>query len=231
MRIELNVTLACNKLCPNCNRLCHLYRDRKEHVTIHQVHKMIEQIRASGVPINRVKVAGGEPLLNPEFKEIYLALMAAIEEGLVDKVRIDSNGSIPYPRSLPTHPKILRGGSPEGRKIHLPVFVAPFDMELGMSTHCSVPKLCGFSLDHHGWLPCSAAIAIVRAFHLDDLYRYELPTKVWGVGELCHLCVFAMPRKWKNEHAKHLNEQYNLITPAWKFALNDSNGRTTADVY
>src|SRR3990167_2990381 len=194
MRIELNVTLACNRACPNCNRLCHIYKNREEHVTLQQVDKMKAQIRESDKVISRIKVAGGEPLLNPEFKEIYYALSDAIDEGLVEKVKIDSNGSISYPKNLIRHPKILHGGKIPIKKIHLPVFVAPIDMnETAIIGKCKVPSLCGYSLDHHGWLPCSAAIAIVRAFHLDHLYKQKLPQKVWGLNEVCQYCVFGMP--------------------------------------
>src|SRR3990167_7138523 len=119
MRIELNVTLACNRACPNCNRLCHIYKNREEHVTLQQVDKMKAQIRESDKVISRIKVAGGEPLLNPEFKEIYYALSDAIDEGLVEKVKIDSNGSISYPKNLIRHPKILHGGKIPIKKIHL----------------------------------------------------------------------------------------------------------------
>jgi hypothetical protein len=59
-----------------------------------------------------------------------------------------------------------------------------------------MPKVCGYSLDVRGWLPCSAAIAIARLFNLEHLYKPldgPLPTKIWGMDELCQDCIHGVP--------------------------------------
>ena len=97
INMELNVTLQCNLACPNCNRLCHIYRDRTEHMSIDQIKRFIGQARDGG-GINKLKVLGGEPLLHPQFVEIYNLLCEAAKNGVIRYIKIESNKTIPFPK-------------------------------------------------------------------------------------------------------------------------------------
>lgn len=222
--MELNLTMHCNLRCTNCNRLCHMFPERTEHMTLPQVSRCMNQIRASNAkPLRRMKVLGGEPLVHPDFLQVYEALTGACSDGLVDFVKIDTNHTLPIP-VLAGHPKIKWTGKRPGRKLHLPVLHGPIDYGLvsGARPQCQALKVCGYSLDKYGWLPCSPAIMIVRVFGYWDLYKRELPTAVWGLDKLCKHCVFNMPEQWQREHYYPLGStpaEYRGPAAVWREAL------------
>ena len=93
-------------------------------------------------------------------------------------------------------PNISWSGARESKKRHLPYLWSPTDLGLPIKP-CTQPRICGFSLDNLGWLPCSPAIMIVRAFRLKHLYKYAMPEEPWGLDELCKHCVHAAPAEWR----------------------------------
>jgi hypothetical protein len=160
--------------------------------------------------------------LHPQFARIYDLLRQAVDSRLIRKVKIDTNGTLPIPSLMP-HDNIRFGGASQRKKAHLPYLWSPMDLgEPVPKQPCSMPRLCGFSLDNRGWLPCSAAIMIVRAFGLTHLYRQEMPTKPWGITEICRHCVHSMPEEWKQEHCKPLadiTEEEKTPSESWREAL------------
>lgn len=201
MRVELNITLKCNQACLNCNRFCDRIK-QEEHLPVEDVVKFLDQTRHR--KIKRVKVVGGEPLLHPNFMEIFMLLKKAVKRGQIEKVKVDTNQTVPYPKGLweERTPNIKIGGLYVKRKRHYPMW-HPLDIGYvtGASPNCAMIRRCGFSLDKKGWLPCSSAIMIARLFNLEHLYKEDFPTKVWGLNELCQHCIFAMPETWLKEHA------------------------------
>ena len=214
MKIELNITMKCNMGCPQCNRMCNVYREREEHMSLEQINKFIEQI--SHVPgTKRVKVVGGEPLMHPNFAEIHNLLVDAVEKKFISYVKIGTNKTITRPTNLKEHPAVRFGGKLSRKKSHIPYLWSPLD--LGFKTDGDIEKLkrcmqlrrCGFSLDKYGYLPCSMAIMIARLLGYTDLYKYEIPTEVWGLDVLCKHCTLSMDSQWIKAHTKPLK----LITP------------------
>ncbi len=225
MRIELNLTLRCNQRCHNCNRLCHLFPERTDDVSLEQIKTMLEQLKSKGLRCNRMKVVGGEPLLHPQFVDAWSYFCVATETGLIEKIKIDTNGTIPIPDWLRNAYGRIRFSTSKPRsKAHVPYLWSPADLgyDLTGPGDCTMPRICGLSLDNRGWLPCSAAIMIARGFGLEHLYRQEVPEKTWGLDELCRHCVHAMPKEWKDRYCKKLSEitvEERTPTVSWGRAL------------
>jgi len=210
INFELNVTLACNLACPNCNRHCHLRPEWGENTDLQtdRVECFVAELHRGPVKAKRVKIAGGEPLLNQHLDAILAILAEGIDQGVIQYVKIDSNGSVPNWVEF-KHPRIRWSGRRPARKRHLPTLWSPTDLGLPITYPCSMPRICGMSLDNLGYLPCSGAIAIVRTFGLLQMYRTHLATATWTTDEmmeLCKHCVFAAPKAWKDKHCKPLAE-------------------------
>lgn len=84
-------------------------------------------------------------------------------------------------------------------------------------------RVCGFSLDVKGWLPCSAAIAIARLFGMEDLYRPldgPLPTEAWGMDRLCPDCLFGVDdQSIKGRRFQEMPGLWDVPSPRWSQAL------------
>lgn len=199
IKIELNVTLQCNMACPNCNRLCHIYRDRTEHMKLDQIQKFVDQIRNSD-GVSKLKILGGEPLLHPQFADVYNIILPAVKDGIIQHVKIESNNTIPRPK-VEEHKHISWHGRSISRKKHQPALWSPLDLGVITKPYCKQINACGFSLDKYGYLPCSPAIMISRLFGLTHLYKYELPKEAWGLEELCKNCIFSMSKQWRSKYS------------------------------
>ncbi|MEN6507111.1 MAG: radical SAM protein [Planctomycetaceae bacterium] len=221
MNVELNITMRCNCACPGCNRLIPQYPERTEDIDPAAVEQFIAEAKEHG-HVNRVKVVGGEPLLHPQFSRIAEILADGIQQGAIQSVKIDTNGTLPKP-PLPAVPGMRYAGRQPGAKRHLPFLHSPIDLGHAVVGPCSMPFRCGVSLDARGWLPCSSAIMIARLFGCEHLYRQHLPAAAdWGFEELCPDCAFAMPAAWRAEHAKALRdftEEDRTPSERWKARL------------
>ena len=221
-KVELNITLKCNLACPDCNRLCNLMELERE-MTPDEVALMVARLRAEGKKLIRTKVVGGEPTVHPKFLEICEVLSDGCKDGTVGAVTINTNGTLidRFP-NLP--PGIRFKWSKPVVKKHIPVLWSPKDLGMESLGPCSMPKRCGFSLDAHGWLPCSVAIPITRLFGMMDLYmplNGPLPTRTWGMDRLCQDCVFSTGIK--GLHFVEMPKWWTQPSPVWARALWDWN--------
>ncbi len=233
INVELNLTLRCNLGCTNCNRLCHLYRDRgpEEDMSYEQIVRFVNQIANSPVKVKRLKLLGGEPLVHPDFARIYVLLMAAVGEGLIHKIKIESNGVLPKP-DVPPHPAIRWAGKPPRRKRHMPVLWSPRDLGIVTAGPCVMPSRCGISLDAYGYSLCSVCIMMFRVFGAEDLYRDDFPQN-WrqdfaqAIDVLCPQCAWSMPQLWCEAHSYPLNATPSIArqsTASWTTALASFDG-------
>jgi len=95
MNIDLNITLSCNAVCNGCNRMCDIYRNRTEHMSIMQIHKFLNQCKKpKNYKIGKVRLIGGEPLKHPFFMEIYNTLIKKENQKYINKILVFSNGII-----------------------------------------------------------------------------------------------------------------------------------------
>jgi len=206
INIELNITMQCNLACPNCNRLCHIYRDRTEHMSVDQIKRFIEQARMGG-GIKKLKILGGEPLLHPQFVEICNLLTTAASEGVIQYIKVETNQTLKIPNINPSKLICFKGRKIQKKK-HQPTLWSPQDLGVNSpGIPCMQVSKCGYSLDKYGYLPCSPAIMISRLFGL-DLYRYEFPKEVWGLDELCKHCVFSMSPEWRSKYSSRNPTQH-----------------------
>ncbi len=201
INLELNITLQCNLACHNCNRMCNIYRDRTEHMSVDQIKKFVEQAKNAG-GVKKIKVLGGEPLLHPNFVEIYDVLNSAAKDGVIKHIKIETNKTLPAPKVEPSK-FVSWSGRIQKKKRHQPMVWSPRDLgyERGAQPRCPQIGKCGFSLDKYGYLPCSLAIMISRLFGHTDLYRKELPSSPWGLERLCPNCIFSMPPEWRKKYS------------------------------
>ena len=223
IKLELNITLQCNLACPNCNRLCHIYRDRTEHMSIQQIEKFVEQAKNGG-GVSKLKVLGGEPLMHPQFVDIYKILTNAAKDGVIRHIKIETNKTRPIPQ-LERFNFVSWSGRVQRKKKHLPTLWSPKDLGYTIPPMPNCPQItkCGYSLDKYGYLPCSMAVMICRIFNLRHLYRYEFPTKPWGLDELCPNCIFGMPHEWRSKFSGkdifHHTEEERSPTKSYKEKL------------
>ncbi len=201
MKVELNVTMACNAECVHCNRLCDLYPDRTEHMTAEQVYRMVEQVRAAEETVIKCKVVGGEPFLNPEIRDICELLS---EADVIEKVIIETNRILPIPQWANDLPRTRIQGTLPKDKVHVPATWSPVDYNQPTQLGCMGLHRCGYSLDKYGWLPCSPAIMLVRLFGMWELYRLTLPRFPWELLQLCHHCIASAPVEWTEKHTHPL---------------------------
>ncbi len=241
INFELNVTLRCNLACPNCNRHCHLKPTWAEDSDMnpHQIVQFVDALRDGPVKAKRVKIAGGEPLLHPYLGLILELLLAAVDEGLIQKIKIDSNGTLPILDMR--HERLQWSGRKPPKKAHLPCLWSPADLDLPILFPCSQPKVCGISLDSRGYLPCSPAIAIAHTIGLEgdeyfdgyweyheglDLLKELDASGVVGawpdLAGFCRHCVHAAPKAWREEHCKplnHITAGEKIPTKTWAEAM------------
>ncbi len=222
-RVELNITFACNLACRSCNRLCNLTRLDGD-MTVDQVQMFVNNLAREGRKLRRVKVVGGEPTIHPQFREICEVLLAAKGAGWIEKVAVNTNGVTAKQFAEKPIPVGIRWMvSPPTRKTHRPFLWSPLDLGLVGRGPCKMPRVCGFSLDATGWLPCSAAIAVARLFSLEHLYKSlegSLPEEVWGMEELCRDCLFGVSEKEvRGRHFSDMPAMWGLPSPRWAGAL------------
>lgn len=234
---EMNLTLRCNAQCKNCNRHCDRYPDRgeEEDMTVEQISRFIDQIADSPIKVKRLKLLGGEPLLHPDFEAIYFMLAKATDDGLIQKIKIESNGIIPHPH-VGRHDNIRWAGKPFKRKKHLPVLWSPTDM--GLETPgcpCSMPRICGISLDAYGYSLCSMCPMMLRIFQCEEfyaLYADEFPGNwqevfVDTIKTICPHCIFSASQEFKDQHCYPVTdtpEHALKPTETWQLYLDEFDG-------
>lgn len=229
---EINLTQFCQLHCENCNRGLGLWQEHwhenPDDMTPAMIENFVVQARKAKeegrIQIRRVKLVGGEPMKAKYFKEIFHILVAAADEGLIGKLKISTNCVDEIPEWARGHPKVVWSKSPVRKKKHTPITWSPEDLGHGhLQGPCSMPFRCGASLDAHGWLPCSAAMFIVKCFDLEKHYRQELPSEPWamnGDDGLCRHCIHKMPNSWNAEYfATHKGLEHVEPTETWRKAL------------
>lgn len=204
VNFEWNLLIGCPRRCCGCDRSVEHYPERREEMSLEQVDKAIQQLRDNKYRIRakKIKLAGGEPTMHSQFVEIYWKLIAALEEGVFEFLKINMSDHEKYPRpaSIPDHPKVRWLHSHPRKKSHLPYMWSPTDLGIEMGP-CRIPQTCGISLDATGkYLPCSASIMVVRAFGLEEeMYKEEVPDGPWGLEKICDKCIHSANAAWKKK--------------------------------
>lgn len=184
-----------------------------------QLRAFVEQLDFHG-GVTSLKVCGGEPLLHPQVTEAYEILVQAAERGVIRRIKMQTNGTVPRPNLRPSACVIWKSSKP-AKKVHLPYEWSPSDLGLPVTAPCSHPFRCGYAFDTRGWMLCSPGIMIARLFGHEYLYRTDMPTKPWGL-ELCRHCIYAAPEDFRRTHVKHLaafTPEMKMASKSWFDAL------------
>ncbi|MEK6832815.1 MAG: radical SAM protein [Nanoarchaeota archaeon] len=198
INLELNVTLKCNCKCLYCNRCCNLFDYEDSDMIPEQIIKLGEQLKSKEIYIKKIKIVGGEPLLNPNIIDIVEELDKLKTEGLIGYIKINTNTTIPVPDGLRKYNMRWLGSSKKKKK-HIPFPYSLLDCGLEPEK-CNIPNGCGLSLDKWGFLPCSPAIPLVRILNKPELYSKTVPSNIYFIKELCSHCSHAMPANWKKDN-------------------------------
>jgi hypothetical protein len=201
MNVEIEITLRCNRSCPQCNRYSNLFDFMPlddTDMTLGQIDKFCSQVERGGQRLGKIALIGGEPLLHPELEQIVDMLHTRLrEKRLVRELVMTTNGDNlkkVHPRAL-EHLRITVSWNKMGFLYSL---AAPKDLGQTMRT-CPVPRKCGICLNVWGYWPCGPACAISRLFDFPQYQRVELPKSLEEFGpldrlgnwDICQLCQWA----------------------------------------
>jgi hypothetical protein len=194
-----------------------------EDMTVEQINMFVQKLKEENKKIVRVKVVGGEPTIHPQLQEVCDILSKAHVHGWIGKIDVNTNGTTLDTLRMPAMPGIFFKVSRPSRKAHRPFLWNPKDIGLDTFGPCAMPRRCGFSLDARGWLPCSAAPAIVRVYGLENLYRPldgPLPPELWGLDDLCPNCIHSVNDKsLRSKKFVDAPENWKESTISWKEKL------------
>lgn len=201
--------------------MCNVFPARKDELSLEDLGHFIDQIKDRHDRVRRIKIVGGEPLLHSRFEEMYRILLWAAQDGIFDKLVVQTNGTVPRPH-VPASPLVSWKTSHPKKKCHIPFMWASADFGL-TAVPCNHPWACGYAYWNGLWYPCSPAVQIDEVFHL-GIGRKELPDPAvpWAMEKLCGLCGFGLPAEFRLKHAKPLADfTPEMLAPSatWKKAL------------
>lgn len=192
--VELEITLRCNNACANCNRLVGIWTPPESDMTLGQIQTFIDQTKNRydrlGIPLDHIRIIGGEPLIHPRFITIYLMLVEQLKKsGLLKKIILVTNGILPIPSEYKDQIEVI----PIPQKRHSNFFISPQDTGL-MMTPCDAPWYCGIAVNAFGYFPGGACCSLIRLFGLQEEVRYDFPDTIatWSLNKICPHCVHAI---------------------------------------
>lgn len=208
-QIELEITLDCNVSCNNCNRMCGVFDFGDTHMTVRQIQRFISELTYLPHHVKALLVIGGEPLVHPQFLEIWFLLYdKLVQTKIIEEIRLFTNGILQLPKEIEKC-KYKLICSPPKQKKHFAFFVAPVDVK-GKLVRCLIPKNCGIALNTFGYFPCGPAGSLYRLFNL-DLAKMSLPKSLseWNYNDICIYCshafAWSIRSKWAEEDSRNNN--------------------------
>lgn len=199
--ITLELTMACNLGCNQCNRSCAPDQaPSRERMSVEQIALFLYESEMCKKAWKQVIVTGGEPTLHPNFLAIVAMLQSYKSQHSPDmNIRVTTNGHSENSRLLVQSLSDVevydseKNGS--DRKEHHLFSVAPCDCagwyERKARMGCIALEQCGMALSRHGFYFCGAAAAIDRVFGF-GLGIMELeqvtPKALMSQRNLCGYC-------------------------------------------
>ena len=201
--ITLDITIACNLSCNQCNRSCaNTQAPSQERMDLVQINRFVQQSIEQKKKWKLITVAGGEPTIHPQYLEI-IETLRHYRDTHSNKTRIVvvTNGHGSHNESVlqktPNDiiitntnkiPKTLQG--------HVSFNTAPRDDSYfdnkDYSKGCIVVNVCGLGLTRHGYYACGpgAGIDRVLGFGLNILNLSEVtPERLMQQRKtLCSYC-------------------------------------------
>lgn len=200
-RFEFMLTLACHWGCADCCRGLDKFQPRDSHVTVDQVQRFIQHLKDRGIFVRRLKVNGGDPVLNPDFEQIVHLFSAEVPK-LFKTLKVQTA----YPKramaakfNLPKN-LVLRCEPVDAKNFkshHVPWFVSPaetgvigpddpppFGSEL-TGKPCELQIRCGRSFERWGFTGCAQEGTLGRMLGIapySSVYRH------WADPAICRHC-------------------------------------------
>lgn len=232
-RIELDITLACNLNCNNCDRACGIAPD-KSQVSLDKVKEFVEEANELGIVWRKLAVLGGEPTLHPQMLEIldYLYNNARYEYNVMLKTNGFGKKTNKVLQDVPSYIRIVNT-SKSSKNQHFSTYnVAPIDQpmykEADFSKGCSIADGCGICLNPYGYYACGAGAAVDRVFGLglsvQSLKELTDEKILEHKRILCQYCGHF--KDWGQSH-KYVNQQ--ITSKSWRDALCKYNTTKSKD--
>jgi hypothetical protein len=222
--LEIEITTECNLACLNCNRSCR-QAPSKEHMTLDQIRKFIEESKKFNVVWNKgVALLGGEPTLHPDIDRIIIELY----RGLDRQIRFLTNGVyISQRTNLFKYTRNIVKISSDKTSIYnwfVPFNMAPIDdtrfKEKDVYNYCKVIYDCGLGLSRYGFYVCGQGASIDRIFGFDigikSLRDVNLEALYYQRKILCPYCGLLPFGDYDPYKNRITNEE--KISPSWEEA-------------
>ena len=199
-KAELHLTYKCNLSCVNCNRTSFLDNPLTEDMTLEDVKDFIRQCNELNWKPWFV-IIGGEPTLHKDFQEIIRLSREYL--GRDGTIQVWSNGYTQHSRDLLGLVNVTYLASiveetfkPQGSQVlsQDDIFVSPKDFGMERD-YCFYhgSQICGISVDHDGYMPCSIGGMIdgalelgLRTKNLSDLFNNSKAAAI--TKKMCEHC-------------------------------------------
>lgn len=213
--LEIQINLTCNWRCISCDSFSqHPFPFTKRGtMTMPQISRFCEEMIAANAYFGRVRILGGEPTINKNFKQFVEYLRWSLVPSYVGRLEVITNG---------THPEIIAEAKPyidrvrvsdaaDKEKHHTATLIHSPESLGYAGKICSSPWHCGISLNYWGYFPCSSGAGLSRFRDMMEWQRLSLPLSVnwkypqkptavrdnWpNLQELCNHCYHGL----RDEH-------------------------------
>ena len=225
--VEINVTDACTLKCSQCNRCCDVAPSDK-HISMDAITKMCLQMPH----LERVCIAGGEPMLHPQIEDIVNAIKAA---GVSDSILLLTNGMVNtelFDRIIDQYEidGLNSGKDATPPKHELLMTVAPVDLNLyGIkpACECDILERCGLGYSSDGWYPCVLSATIGRVFGIPgvkDWCSYSEQEHARLLDETCRYCGYYLTSK-RDTILPEFEYPKGMMSESWRKAIGEYNAK------
>ena len=197
--VELEITTMCSRSCLNCDRSIR-QAPSKEHMSVGQVERFIEESFALDWRWKRIGILGGEPTLHPQFFRVLDVIGDYKKKYPRCRVELTTNGCGAQVEEvlaeIPAWVEVWNSAKTSNVNDFVSYNVAPDDLEeyqcRDFSQGCWITNICGLGLSRYGFYPCGAGASLDRVFGFDigvKSLRDVNVSKMQGMLPLlCRLC-------------------------------------------
>ena len=191
---EVAFTYRCNLRCHWCNRLVGVINIPDSDITPEEVRLAGGRLKTAGVTaIEKVKLSGGQPTLNPLFADVCKALD---EHWPTRTLQLLTNATEPFrwPDGLRAKTRIAESRVEKVKPLHKPFTVSPADLGVrydgvGVDRKCFNMSMCGRFFDKFGFNFCPFAGIIGRVVGVDS---YSADPVFLGHPDICRHCMYGL---------------------------------------
>lgn len=213
---EFAITYRCNVVCEYCNRLVGVIKLDDSDITLAQVKRYCDQLKAANWFPDKVKISGGEPRVHPQLDAIQELIKQELGARAVWTLTNDlpETETAPYPQDKGHTWK----GNPLPKANHDPFLVSPVDA--GMTEHQNIPacksrRICGRLADAYGFSFCPVAPLLGRLLRINP---YSPEPYIEQDHRICQHCPDSLPEEPRQELFEWA-KQGNYPSPTFKAAL------------